>query len=224
MLPLLAGTLPFVATLLAFSIAVNEGQFGGCNPLIDGCVSISRAARHGLPNYLFRALVLPAAVLQGLVWLLCAPWLRSIGTPPTRWLRALPLLGLGAAAFMILYGTFLGTDGAWYQWMRRFGIVFYFGFTCIVMLIVGDAVRRAAAGTVSYRPAAAVLLALCVALPLLGVANALASIVLSSAVAVDAFENATEWWGGLVFTVFFAVLAALWRRTGFAADLRSSVI
>ena len=49
--------LPFVATLLAFSIAVNEGQFGRCNPLIDGCVSISRAARYGLPNYVFRALV-----------------------------------------------------------------------------------------------------------------------------------------------------------------------
>ena len=224
LLPLLAGALPFVATLLAFSIAVNEGQFGWCNPLIDGCVSISRAARHGLPNYLFRALVLPAAVLQGLVWLLCAPWLRSIGTPPTRWLRALPLFGLGAAAFMILYGTFLGTDGAWYQWMRRFGIVFYFGFTCIVMLIVGDAVRRTAVGTGSYHRAAAVLLALCVALPLLGVANVLAPIVLSSAAAVDAFENATEWWGGLVFTAFFVMLAALWRRSGFAVDFRSSAI
>ena len=125
---------------------------------------------------------------------------------------------------MILYGTFLGTDGAWYQWMRRFGIVFYFGFTCIVMLIVGDAVRRTAVGTGSYHRAAAVLLALCVALPLLGVANVLAPIVLSSAAAVDAFENATEWWGGLVFTAFFVMLAALWRRSGFAVDFRSSAI
>src|SRR4029450_12345950 len=123
--------------------------------------------------------VLPAAVLQGLVWLLCGAWLRSIGTPPPPWLRALPPLGLGAAAFMILYGTFLGTDGAWYQWMRRFGIVFYFGFTCIAMLIAGDAVRRAALHTVFYRRAAAVLLALCLALPLLGVANALVPLVLT---------------------------------------------
>ena len=224
LLPLLAGTVPFVATWLAFSIAVGEGQFGACNPLIDGCVSISRAARHGLPNYLFRALVMPAAVLQGLVWLLCRTWLRSIETPPTRWLRVLPVLGLGSAAFMILYGTFLGTDGPWYQWMRRFGIDFYFGFTCIAMLIVGDAVRRTSVRIASYRRAAALLLALCVALPLLGVANALAPLVLNNAAAVDAFENATEWWGGLVFTVFFAMLAALWRRTGFAADLRSSAI
>ena len=224
LLPLLAGAVPFMATWLAFSIAVGEGQFGACNPLIDGCVSISRAARHGLPNYLFRALVLPSAVLQGLVWLLCGAWLRSIGTPPTHWLRVLPLLGLGAAAFMILYGTFLGTDGTWYQWMRRFGIVFYFGFTCIAMLIVGDAFRRAAAQTPRYRRAAAVLLVLCIALPLLGLANVLAALVFNDAAAVDRFENAAEWWGGLIFTAFFAVLAALWRQTGFAADLRSSSI
>ena len=224
LLPLLAGTLPFVATLLAFSIAVAEGQFAWCNPLLDGCVSISRAARYGLSNYLFRALLLPAAVFQGLVWLLCEAWLRSIGTPPTRWLRVLPVLGLCAAAFLILYGTFLGTEGPWYRWMRRFGIIFYFGFTCILMLIVGDAVRKAAAPTAPYRRAAAVLLTLCMTLPLLGLANILAPLVLSNAAAVDVFENATEWWGGLVFTVFFAVLAELWRRTGFAADLRSSAI
>ncbi|HVE90105.1 MAG TPA: hypothetical protein VNA44_10440 [Burkholderiaceae bacterium] len=222
LLPLLAGTLPFVATLLAFSIAVAEEQFPWCNPLLDGCVSISRAARHGLPNYLFRALLLPAAVFQWLVWLLCAAWLRSIGTPPTRWLRVLPVLGLGAAAFLILYGTFLGTEGPWYRWMRRFGIIFYFGFTCILMLIVGDAVRRAKLPMARYRNAAAVLLALCMTLPLLGLANILAPLVLNNAAAIDVFENATEWWGGLVFTVFFVLLAELWRGTGFAADLCSS--
>ena len=30
------------------------------------------------------------------------------------------------------------------------------------------------------------------------------------------FENATEWWGGLVFTLFFVMIAGLWRRTGYA--------
>ncbi len=222
-LPLLAGTLPLAATLLAFFIAVSEGQFGWCNPLLDGCVSISRAARFGLPNYVFRALVLPAAVFQGLTWLLCETWLRSIGTPPTRWLRILPALGMCAAAFVVLYGTFLGTEGAWYQWMRRFGIVFYFALTCIAMLIAADAVRKAARKA-PYRRAATVLLTLCMALPLLGLANALAPLLLGDAAAVDRFENVTEWWGGLVFTLFFAVLAELWRRTGFAADLRSSAI
>jgi len=223
-LPLLAGGLPLAATLLAFSISISEGKFGACNPLIDGCVSISRAARFGLANYVFRALILPAGVLQALVWLLSKSWLGSIGAPRTHWLRALPLLAFGAAVFLILYGTFLGTDGHWYQWMRRFGVVFYFGFTCIAMLIVSDAVRRTAAQTSSYRFASVALLTLCIALPLLGLINAAVALVLTDASAVDRFENAAEWWGGMIFTAFFLLLAALWRKTGFAAHLRSSSI
>ena len=39
-----------------------------------------------------------------------------------------------AALFLVLYGTFLGTEGRGYQWMRRYGVVVYFGLTCIAML------------------------------------------------------------------------------------------
>jgi hypothetical protein len=222
-LPLLAALLPLAATLLAFSIAISEGRFGACNPLIDGCVSISRTARYGLANYVFRALILPAGVLQALVWLLSKPWLRSIGAPRTHWLRALPALAVGVAVFLILYGTFLGTEGAWYQWMRRFGVVFYFGFTCIAMLIVSDAIRRAGAQTSSYRFASAALLGLCIALPLLGLINVTVALVLTDA-AADRFENAAEWWAGLMFTAFFLLLAALWRKTGFTAHLHSTSV
>ena len=215
-LPLLAGALPLTGIALAFPLAVGEGQFPGCNPLIEGCVSISRAARHGLPNHLFRALLLPAAVLQGLVWWLAVPWLRALGSPSTRLLRWVPWLGLAAMVFLILYGTFLGTEGTWYRWMRRYGVIFYFGFTCILMLIVSGAVHRAAAASGVSRAAARVLLALCLALPLLGVANSVAPLFIADPVAVDRFENATEWWGGLVFTLFFGMIAVLWRRTGYA--------
>jgi hypothetical protein len=215
-LPLLAGLLPLAGIALAFPLAVVEGQFPGCNPLIEGCVSISRAARHGLPNHLFRALLLPAAVLQGLVWWLSVPWLRAIGSPPTRLLRWVPWLGLAAMVFLILYGTFLGTEGTWYRWMRRYGVIFYFGCTCILMLIVSGAVQRAASDRGRFRAAARVLLALCLALPVLGVVNSIAPLLMADPVALDRFENATEWWGGLVFTLFFVMIAGLWRRTGYA--------
>lgn len=215
-LPLLAGALPLAGIALAFPLAVGEGQFAACNPLIEGCVSISRAARHGLPNHLFRAVLLPAAVLQGLVWWLSAPWLRAIGSPPTRLLPWVPWLGLAAMVFLILYGTFLGTEGTWYRWMRRYGVVFYFGLTCILMLIVSGAVHRAANDHERLRAAARVLLALCLALPFLGVVNSIAPLLMADPVAVDRFENATEWWGGLVFTLFFVMIAGLWRRTGYA--------
>lgn len=219
LLPLLAAVLPAVGVAIAFPLAVSEGQFAACNPLLDGCVSISRAARHGLPNHLFRALLLPGAVLQGAVWCLTAPWLRAIGAPPAGRLRWLPWLGIAAAVFLILYGTFLGTEGAWYRWMRRFGVIFYFGFTCILMVIVSGTVLRMVARSGRERLSARVLLGLCFALPLLGLVNSLAPLAIADATALDHFENATEWWGGLVFTLFFAQLAALWRRTGYAARL-----
>lgn len=218
-LPLLAGALPALGVAIAFPLAVGEGQFEACNPLIDGCVSISRAARHGLPNHLFRALLLPAAVMQGAVWCLCRAWLRGIGAPAGRLLGWLPWLGVVAAVLLILYGTFLGTEGTWYRWMRRYGVFGYFGATCILMLIVSGAVHAAARATGRRRPTARTMLALCLALPVLGIVNSFAPLAIADPVRLDGFENATEWWGGLVFSLFFALLALDWRRTSYSARL-----
>lgn len=77
-LALAAGLLPAVAALAAWQLSTRLELIAACNPFIDGCVSISRAARHDLPNHLFGAIVLPAAVLQGLTWWLAAVWLREL--------------------------------------------------------------------------------------------------------------------------------------------------
>ena len=218
-LPLAAGLLPAAGTIIAFHIAVAQSQFPSCNPLLDGCVSISRAGRHDLPNIVFRALLLPGATLQALVWLLTGTWLRRLGAPQDRLLRLLPWVGVTAALFLVMYGTFLGTEGPGYRWMRRYGVVVYFGLTCIAMLIVGGAVQRVAATTGRLRHAATLLYLLVAALPLLGLANSTSPLYLKSEAARDAFGNITEWWGALVFTLFFVTLAALWRRTRFATSL-----
>ena len=47
-LPLLAGLLPALATLIAVSISMHFGLVETCNPLFAGCVSVSRAARYDL--------------------------------------------------------------------------------------------------------------------------------------------------------------------------------
>jgi hypothetical protein len=211
-LPLLAGLLPLVATLVGYSLSVRLGLVEACNPFVDGCVSISRAARFDLPNHLFRALLLPAAALQALCWLLCGAWLRTLGAARTRKLRALPWLGLAAALFLVLYGTFLGTEGEAYRWMRRHGVVLYFGGTCIAMLIVSGAAQGLA---LQARHVARALLALCAALPLLGLANAFAPLLHVDGETREALQNSTEWWGGLIFTLFFVAIAWLWRATHF---------
>lgn len=213
-LPLLAGLLPLVATLLAYGLSVRLGLVEACNPLLEGCISISRAARHDLPNHLFRALLLPAAALQGLSWMLCGAWLRALGAEPTRKLGALPWVGVAAAVFLVLYGTFLGTEGQAYRWMRRYGVVFYFGGTCIAMLVVSGAAQRT---VLRARTVARSLLALVLALPLLGLASAFAPLFLPDGDARAALQNIAEWWGALVFTLFFLALAWLWRATGFGS-------
>ena len=213
-LALLAALLPAAAALLALWLAVRAGWAPACNPFIDGCVSISRAARHDLPNHLFRALMLPAATLQGLVWLLAARWLRA-GLGSTAPLRALAPLGLAAAAALVLYVSFLGTEGPIYRGLRQYGTVVYFGFTCLCLLLTGDAMMRLAASRRVLLPRAlpaafTVLAALLVAL---GLVNALVAALFDAKVKAR-IENVTEWWGALVFVLGFAALALAWRRLG----------
>lgn len=213
----LAGALPLAATAIAYALSLRLGLIPDCNPFLDGCVSISRTGRHGLPNILFRALLLPAAVLQALCWCLCPGWLQMLQAPPGRLPRLLPALGLTAGACLVLYGSFLGTEGEGYRFMRRYGTALYFGLSCIGMLIVAQETQRAArAGRLPHRVARA-LLAPCAALPLLGLVHVFVQ--LGWPAARDALENVTEWWAGAIFTVFFALLAWGWYRMGYRARL-----
>ena len=213
-LPLVAGLLPAVATLTAWALSMHLGLVPACNPFIDGCISISRAARHDLPNHVFRTLVLPAALLQALTWWLAARWLRDLpGAAAMRGLAALPLLGATAGLALVLYGSFLGTDGPIYRALRQYGTVVYFGFTCLCLLIAGGAVQRAvAAGALALAPALRhAMVALSVGLVMLGLGNALVGAAADGELKYRV-ENLTEWWGALIFVLGFVALAAMWRR------------
>jgi len=215
-LPLVAGLLPCIASLLALAISVQQGLVPGCNPFVDGCVSISRAARHGLPNHLFRALVLPAAALQALTWLLVWHWLREqlrLAAMPPRGVGALLPLGLLAGAALALYGSFLGTEGAAYRLLRQYGTVVYFGFTAINQLLAGGAVHRLAGAGVLRLPRwlEYALVAASVALALLGIGNAVVAPFVGDDLK-DRVENVTEWWGALLFVAAFVSIALTWRR------------
>lgn len=220
-LALLAGVLPAVASVAAWAIATHAGLVPVCNPFIDGCVSISRAARHGLPNLLFRALVLPAATLQALVWLAQAQALSALGgAAARRSALALAVIGVAAGIALVLYGSFLGTDGQAYRWLRRYGTLVYFGGTCMAMLLLGRALQRLHADARLHLPRTheRVLLVLLALIVALGLGNALAGLWVGDALK-DRIENATEWWGSLGLTLAFATLASLWRRIGLRVSL-----
>jgi hypothetical protein len=213
-LPLTAGALPLLASLLAWAVSTHAGAVPACNPFLDGCVSISRAARQEMAIAWFRALLLPAATLQALVWLLQAQALRSVGGDALRSsARALAVLGVIAGVALVVYGSFLGGDGAVYRWLRRYGTVAAFGGTCLAMLLTARALQRLHASHIERVPRGheRALLALLAAVVLLGVGNAVVGAVAGDALA-DRVENVTEWWGALGLALGFCVLASLWRR------------
>ncbi|MBK9135092.1 MAG: hypothetical protein IPM15_12360 [Betaproteobacteria bacterium] len=220
-LALLAGLLPIVATVLAWALSTAEGLIPACVPFVDGCVSVSRAARHGLANHLFRALVLPAAVLQGLCWLLAARWLATM-LPPYRLLAALAPLGIVVSIALVAYGAFLGTEGEAYRWLRRWGTIVYFGGTCVCLLIAGGGVQRAVvAGRLALaRWVEHAMVALALSLVALGLGHALLAAFLDDE-AKGRLENITEWWAALIFMLGFFALAIAWRRVGLAVRLGS---
>jgi hypothetical protein len=222
-LPLVAGLLPFAASLMAWIVSTHAGAVPACNPFVDGCVSISRAARQEVSIAWFRALLLPAATLQALVWLLQAQALHAIGGDALRRsVRALVLLGLLAGIALVTYGSFLGGDGAVYRWLRRYGTVAAFGGTCLAMLLTARALQRLQALGIARVPRGheRALLVLLAAVVLLGVGNAVVGAVAGDALA-DRVENVTEWWGSLGLSLGFCVLASLWRRWDLRWQLRA---
>jgi hypothetical protein len=219
-LPLLAGLLPVIAALIALFLSMRLELIPACNPFFEGCVSVSRAARHDLPNHIFRAIVIPAAVLQGLTWTLCRSWLLELGAPSVRKLRYLVWFGLIAAVALVIYGAFLGTEGRTYRWLRQYGTILYFGFTCVGMLITADVLRsqgrhRAAlsGGRLDH-----VLLALLGIAVLAGLINKFVAPFFDPETA-DRIENAAEWWAAAMLCSVFLIFAWYWRRSGYRARL-----
>lgn len=217
-LPLIAALLPAVAAIIALTqFSLERGAF--CNPFIDDCVSISRMAKHGLANPLFRALVLPGAALQALTWLLAARILADRGLS-RRGAATLALLGVAAATMLVVYASFLGSDGAVYGWLRRWGTLSYFGGSYFAMLAFARAARRLHAGGRLDLPrlherVLVLLLALIAGFALFHGFAAL----WPSRELEDRVENFSEWWGALALTLAFATMAALWRRWGLAGRL-----
>jgi hypothetical protein len=199
LLPLACALVPALAVHAAWLLSLQAGTVPDCIPHLEGCTSISRAARHGSANLLFKALMLPCALVQALHWRAAARWsgARSVGAA-----------GLVAALALAAYTAALGTEGAFYQWMRRFGITFYFGATFLAMLAY---LRPLQAGG-KQRLLVRAMLATCALMLALGLASVAASATLADPALKDRVENVLEWQLGVLLTAWFLMQARLWRR------------
>lgn len=206
---LLVGIAPIVVVHACYALSIQAGTAPACIPYFEGCTSISRAARHGLSNHVFKAVMLPCAAMIALFWWLAAAWLRS--NPPDddegdagrgRRIGAMRALGFVGALFLVLYATFLGVEGDLYRWMRRYGVTIYFSFTVLgqmtmaSLLPAGAGLRRALAWT-------------CALMLGLGLASIPLQHVFSAG---DVAVNALEWNYALLMSLGFVFVGAHWAR------------
>lgn len=205
-LPLAIALLFTVAAHLALWLSIRDGHVEACVPVLEGCTSISRAARHGLGNHLFRLMVLPCALLVGLHWWLAARWL---GRRDVAWLGGIAALALA------VYATFLGTDGETYRFLRRYGVVLFFGFGYLAQLrFLGGMREDPHTHRRTHRRTFAAMVAVSVLMLLLGVANVAAGALVADEALQDRIENALEWQLGWLIAAWYLLHAAWWRRVG----------
>ncbi len=96
-IPLVTALLPALAAHLCYLVAAYHGHVSWCFPYFPDCVSISATGRHGPESVIFRAALIPAAILMMIYWRLSRDWLRVLGTRMVRRNRIMVWFGMAAA-------------------------------------------------------------------------------------------------------------------------------
>lgn len=218
LVPLVAGLLPIIAVNLSYLIAAAVGRVPKCVPYLDGCASISATGRHPPSSYVFKAVMLPEAVLMAVYWLLAVAWLRSLerlnGADGTGG-KALGTIGASASLFLVLYVTFLGTHGPFYEFMRRFGVYFFFLHTVVAQIMLARALLGLPSLDARVRRITRIQLALALVPFGLGVLNLILKSTLEDP---DPSENVIEWLFALMMQTYIVLSYFAWRATGFRAS------
>lgn len=219
-LPLVAGVVPIIGVSITYWLAVNSGVLPSCTPYLDGCVSISATGRYMPASLLFHAVMLPQSVVLLFMWYFAAQWLRNIA-PGSRAPDTVVAAGVVGAAALILYVTFLGTHGSFYEFMRRFGIYFYFLGTAVAQLTLGIALLGHArrSGAAQLKQIAVGMLWLGSSPFVLGVLNLVLKSVLDDP---DAAENRIEWISALLMQGYFVLIYVAWRITNFTVTVETN--
>jgi hypothetical protein len=135
-LALIITILPFLASNGVYLLSAYEGFIPWCIPYIDGCTTISKAARSGNSIFIFRATMIAYGVLLIWFWIYAQQWLNQLYGHTTNVARIILWLGVVGAIFLIVYIDFLGTTGEMNRFMRRYGIMVFYIFTPLAQLLM----------------------------------------------------------------------------------------
>lgn len=206
---------PIIAVSVAYLVSASQGWVEWCVPFWDGCTSISRAGRTGLANLLFKGLMLPHAAQLMMFWGLTWLWLRVLRPEAAKRNAAVLALGVIAALFLVLYATFLGADGATYQWLRRYGINVYFSFSVLAQMLVIALLAPVPRLSARLRR---IMLGFAASLLVLGLASLPLQYLAED---VNRAMNALEWTYALLMTLFYALIATAWGQTRYRLDVHA---
>ena len=225
-IPVATALLPAVGLHACYLIGASLGHLSWCFPYFPDCVSISAAGRHPPESILFRATVIPTAVLMLIYWKLAFEWLRALGAPArgripartTSWRnRAMLGLGLVAGAGLLVYGSILGEVGDLYKLQRRVGMTAFYVFTFLAQVLLTVevwAVGRGGSG-ISARS----LRALAAIAGAVGALGALSFLSWAFHHDYRRFEDALEWTITLLILAHPLAAWFAWRESGFQASL-----
>ncbi|WP_187275812.1 hypothetical protein [Parahaliea aestuarii] len=206
-----AALLPFVAVHLTYLLAASHTLVDWCFPYVDSCTSISATGRHPPASYLFRATMLPSAVLLFAYWWLNSAWLAALGSGDRlrRWMLA---MGGVASLGLVAYVTVLGEAGEQWQRQRRIGVVLFFAFTYLAQLLLVAQLRGLQPLALELGRLVNTMLALCALLLALGVVTVLWDAVDNAG--YETVEDAFEWNLSLLLQTNVLLGYFLWRRAG----------
>jgi len=204
----LTALLPLVAAHAAYLISASLDAVPWCVPHLEGCTSVSRAARSTLAaSLVYKSLLLPYSVLLVLFWWQAGRWLRDVAPGHRLTQRALLPIGVVAGIATAAYTAVLGTDGEVQQFIRRYAINTGFGLTVLAELMLTAALAHEAIVPQFRRWA---LVGLCGTMVALGIASIPLQFLVGER---DAAVNAIEWTVGLLMLCFFPIVGAARRAT-----------
>ena len=192
----------------SYLLSINEGFVEACFPYVDGCTSISKTGRFGNAYFVFKALMMPAGSLMIVYWILVVHWLETIKGRRGLIEQAILALGTLSGVFLIVYTTFLGSEGEPYRMLRQYGTNLSFLFSFIAYVILAFVVRRIF--TRDRLVTLYILLCAFVAVDGLNMA-----IVKQFLIDNSWLENSTEWRAATILTFFPFLVWLFWRKTNF---------
>lgn len=199
--PLLIGVFPIVAVHMTYLVSAYEGYVQWCVPYWDSCTSISATGRHGTAFYIFKATIIPTAILLMWYWVLAARKLSRFGQS----VPAIPVVGVIGAIFLIVYTIALGAEGDLFRLQRRIGIIIFFTFTYLAQLLFTSRVKKHELPD----PTLPIQLTLCSTVLTLGILTLVLDLLLEN---YDDYEDAFEWIIALLLQCYFIISHWSWKN------------